>query len=145
MRNNRHLVHRSRYEDYVNKFTQRAAALKVGDPDDPTTNIGPVINGKQKSKIMNLIQQLVEQGAKITTCGYSRGLVIEPTVMRDVTKDQPVAQNEIFGSVIPIIAFDSDEEAMDLANGTPFGLSGSVHSQDLQSIHCSLWCRDRNE
>jgi aldehyde dehydrogenase (NAD+) len=64
MRNNRHLVHRSRYEDYVNKFTQRAAALKTGDPADPTTNIGPVINEKQKSKIMNLTQQSVEQGAK---------------------------------------------------------------------------------
>ena len=84
---------------------------------------------------MNLIQQSVEQGAKITTGGNSHGLIIEPTVMRDVTNDQPVAQNEIFGPVVPIIAFNSDEEAIELANGTPFGLSGSVHSKDLQRAY----------
>jgi acyl-CoA reductase-like NAD-dependent aldehyde dehydrogenase len=120
MRNNRHLVHRSRYEEYVNKFTQRAASLKWGDPSDPSISLGPVINEKQKTKIMNFIQQSVEQGAKVTTGGHAHGLIIEPTV-RDVRNEHPVAQNEVFGPVAPIIAFDSDDEAVELANNTPFG------------------------
>jgi aldehyde dehydrogenase (NAD+) len=135
MRINRHLVHQSLYEKYVDKFTQRTAALKSGDPADPTTNIGPVINEKQKSKIMIFIQQSVDQGAKITTGGHANGLVIEPTVMRDVKNEHPVAHNAVFGPVAPIIAFDSDDEAVDLANGTPYGLSGSVHSQNLQRAY----------
>jgi aldehyde dehydrogenase (NAD+) len=135
MRNNRHLVQRSRYEEYVNKFTQHASSLKWGDPSDPSTNIGPVINEKQKSKIMNFISQSVEQGAKVTTGGQAHGLIIEPTVMRDVRNEYAVAQNEVFGPVAPIIAFDSDDEAVDLANDSPYGLSGSVHSQDLQHAY----------
>jgi aldehyde dehydrogenase (NAD+) len=135
MRNNRHLVQRSGYEEYVDKFTQHTASLKWGDPSDPSTNIGPVINEKQKSKIMNFIQQSIEQGAKVTTGGQAHGLIIEPTVMRDVKNEYAVAQNEVFGHVSPIIAFDSDDEAVDLANDSPYGLSGSVHSQDLQHAY----------
>ncbi len=82
-----------------------ALPLAWGDPDDPSTIIGPVINEKQKSKIMNLIEQSVEKGANVTTGGRAHGLVIEPTVMRDVKNDYPVAQNETFGPVAPIISF----------------------------------------
>jgi aldehyde dehydrogenase (NAD+) len=135
MRINRHLVHRSIYEEYVRKFTKGAGSLVWGDPNDPSTNIGPVINEKQKTKIMKLIEQSVEEGAKVTTGGQSHGLIIEPTVMRDVKNSYSVAQNETFGPVAPIIAFESDEEAVELANGTPFGLSGSVHSRDLQRAY----------
>jgi aldehyde dehydrogenase (NAD+) len=135
MRINRHLVHSSIYDEYVNKFTKRASSLKCGDPSDSTTNIGPVINEKQKSKIMNFILQSVELGAKITTGGHAHGLVIEPTVLRDVKNDYPVSYNEVFGPVAPIISFDSDDEAIGLANGTPYGLSGSVQSQDLKRAY----------
>jgi aldehyde dehydrogenase (NAD+) len=135
MRINRHLVSRSIYEEYVRKFTERTASLVWGDPHDPNCVIGPVINEKQKSKILNLIEQSVEQGAKVTTGGRAHGLVIEPTVMRDVKNDYPVAKNETFGPVAPIIAFNSDEEAIEMANDTPFGLSGSVHSRDLQRAY----------
>jgi aldehyde dehydrogenase (NAD+) len=88
MRNNRHL-----YIDHSMK-TMLTSLHSVRQHSrlvtaDRTTNIGPVINEKQKSKIMNLIQQSVEQGAKIITGGHSHGLVIEPTVMRNVTNDQP--------------------------------------------------------
>lgn len=132
MRINRHLVHRSIYEEYVRKFTERAASLVWGDPRDPNCIIGPVVNEKQKSKIMNLIEESIEQGAKVTTGGHAHDLVIEPTMMRDVKNDYPVAKNETFGPVAPIISFNSEEEAVSIANGTPFGLSGSVHSRDLR-------------
>lgn len=132
MRNNRHLVHASLYEEYVERFTERASSLTWGDPQDPETVIGPVINQRQRDKIMTLIEDTVDQGAKITTGGEAHGLVIEPTVLRDVTNDMPAAQNEIFGPVAPIIPFEEDEEAIELANATPQGLSGSVHTTDLQ-------------
>jgi aldehyde dehydrogenase (NAD+) len=132
MRINRHLVSRSIYEEYVRRFTERAASLVWGDPRDSNCIIGPVINEKQKSKIMDLIEQSVEQGAKVTTGGKAHGLVIEPTVMRDVKNDHPIAFYETFGPVAPMIPFNSDEEAISMANGTPYGLSGSVHSRDLQ-------------
>jgi aldehyde dehydrogenase (NAD+) len=135
MRNNRHFVHQSLYEEYVDKFTHAASSLKWGDPGDPSTSIGPIINEKQKTKIMTFIQQSVDQGAKITTGGQAHGLVIEPTVMRDVKNEYAIAQNEVFGPVAPIIAFDNDNEAIQLANSTPYGLSGSVHGRDLQRAY----------
>jgi aldehyde dehydrogenase (NAD+) len=107
MRINRYLVHQSIYEEYVRRFTKRTGSLLWGNPNDPSTIIGPVINEKQKTK--KLIEQSVERGTKVTTGGQAHGLVIEPTVMRDVKNNYPVAQNETFGPVAPIIAFESDE------------------------------------
>lgn len=132
MRINRHLVHRSIYEAYVAEFTERASQLSFGDPTDPQTIIGPVINKSQKDQIMDFIQKSIEQGAVLTTGGKAHGLVIEPTVLRDVTNEMPAAWNEVFGPVAPIIPFDTDEEAIRLANATSYGLSASVHSSDLE-------------
>lgn len=132
MRINRHLVHESIYEEYVRAFTERTRALKHGDPRDPEVVVGPVINERQKEKIMTLIQQTLDAGAKVTVGGKARGLVIEPTVLRDVTNDMPAAQNEVFGPVAPIIPFADDNEAIRLANATANGLSGSVHTRDLR-------------
>lgn len=132
MRNNRHLVHASLYEEYIERFTERAQELTWGDPQDGGTVVGPVINQRQRDKILGIIEDTVEEGAEITTGGQAHGLVIEPTVLRDVTNDMTAAQNEIFGPVAPIISFEDDEEAIVLANATPQGLSGSVHTTDLQ-------------
>jgi aldehyde dehydrogenase (NAD+) len=131
MRINRHLVHRSVYEDYVREFTARAGALRWGDPRDASTEIGPVINQRQHDRIMSLVEESVGRGATVTTGGASHGLVIEPTVLRDMANDYPAAFNEVFGPVAPIIPFDTDDEAIALANGTPYGLSGSVQSRDM--------------
>jgi NAD-dependent aldehyde dehydrogenases len=132
MRINRHLVHRSLYEAYVAMFTERAANLAFGDPIDPKTIIGPVINKSQRDKIMNYIQKSIEAGAVLTTGGKAHGLVIEPTVLRDMRNEMPAAWNEVFGPVAPIIQFDTDEEAIQMANATRYGLSASVHSRDLE-------------
>jgi aldehyde dehydrogenase (NAD+) len=135
MRINRHLVHRSLYEEYVRRFTERTRALKWGDPLDEATIIGPVINEKQRDKIMKFIEESVRQGGRITTGGKAHGLIVEPTVLQDMKNDYAAAYNEVFGPVAPIIPFDTDEEAVALANGTPYGLSGSVHSRDLQRAY----------
>jgi aldehyde dehydrogenase (NAD+) len=135
MRINRHLVHESVYEDYVAKLTERAAKLPFGNPRDQRTKVGPVINETQKDRIMDLIEQSVKQGAKITVGGKAHELVIEPTVLRDMRNDMPAAWNEVFGPVAPVIPFGSDEEAVTLANATRYGLAASVYSKDLGHAH----------
>jgi len=132
MRINRHLVHRSLYEEYVTRFTERAARLTFGDPTDPKTIIGPVINASQRDKIMDFIQKSIADGAVVTTGGKAHGLVIEPTVLRDARNETPASWNEVFGPVAPIIPFDTDEEAIRMANATSYGLSASVHSRNLE-------------
>lgn len=131
MRINRHLVHEKVYDEYVRKFTEATRRLKYGDPRDPEVVVGPVINEKQKERIMTLLDETVKAGAKVTVGGKAEGLVIQPTVLRDVKNDMPAAQNEVFGPVAPIIPFSNDEEAIRLANDTLNGLSGSVHTRDL--------------
>jgi aldehyde dehydrogenase (NAD+) len=131
MRINRHLVHRSIYERYVQRFTERTSALRWGDPRDPDVVIGPVINARQRDKIMELIEQSVDEGATVTTGGHAHDLVIEPTVLRDMRNEYAASYNEVFGPVAPIIPFGSDDEAVELANATPYGLSGSVQSRDV--------------
>jgi aldehyde dehydrogenase (NAD+) len=74
----------------------------------------------------------VQEGAKVTTGGKVHGLIIEPTVLRDASNDMAAAQNEVFGPVAPLIPFKDDAEAIRLANATAYGLSGSVHTRDLQ-------------
>lgn len=125
------LVHRSLYEEYVDGLTQHAAGLKWGDPRDESVVIGPIINQKQHDRIVDLVRDSVALGAKITTGGESHGLVIEPTVLRDMHNDWPASINETFGPTAPVIPFDSDDEAVALANATPYGLSGSVQSRDV--------------
>lgn len=132
MRITRHLVHEAVYEKYVEKLTEKTRQLRWGDPRDPEVVVGPVINERQKEKIMTLLQQTIDAGAKVTTGGRAHGLVIEPTVLRDVTNGMPAAQNEVFGPVAPVIPFSTDEEAIRLANDTINGLSGSVHTRDIR-------------
>jgi aldehyde dehydrogenase (NAD+) len=135
MRINRHLVHESIYEDYVARLTERAAKLPYGDPRYPETIIGPVINATQKKHIMELVERSVLLGATVTTGGQAHGLVIEPTVLRDMSNDMPAAWNEVFGPVAPVIPFKSDGEAIRLANATKYGLVASVTSNDLEHAH----------
>lgn len=128
---NRHLVHESHYDEYVERLTERAASLPVGDPADGENLIGPVINESQRDQIVDYIERSVDQGATLETGGDYDGLFVEPTVLSDVTNDMPTACNEHFGPVAPVIPFERTEEAIEIANDTEYGLSAAVHSQDL--------------
>jgi len=128
---NRHLVQESIYDEYVDRLVERAESLPVGSAHDPDTIVGPVINQKQCDRIVDYIERTVDAGATLETGGGHDGLVIEPTVLSDVTNDMPTACNEHFGPVAPVIPFSDDEEAIEIANDTDMGLSGAVHSQDL--------------
>jgi len=134
---NRHLVHESIYDEYAEKFTQRASELNIADPRESDSIIGPIINESQRDEIIEYVEQTVEQGATletggetVTVDGVADSLYVAPTVLTDVTNDMSAACNEHFGPVAPIIPFADDDEAVRLANATEYGLAGSVHSAD---------------
>ncbi|WP_121822394.1 aldehyde dehydrogenase family protein [Halostella salina] len=128
---NRHLVHESLYDDYVAGLADRAEQLPIGDPLEEGNIVGPVINESQRDKIVGFVEESVAQGATVEAGGDHDGLFVEPTVLSGVTNDMPTACNEHFGPVAPVIPFESDAEAVELANDTEYGLSGSVHSSDV--------------
>lgn len=127
---NRFLIHQDLYEAFLEKFVPKVKAIKAGNPAEADTVIGPLINQDQLEKVQGLVEDSVQQGAKTVLQGSVRGLLIEPIVLRDVGNNMPVAQNEVFGPVASLIAFKNDAEALEMANGTPYGLSGAVHSRD---------------
>ncbi|WP_254862437.1 aldehyde dehydrogenase family protein [Halovivax gelatinilyticus] len=128
---NRHLVHESLYDEYVDALTDRAASLPAGDPLDDDTVIGPIIDENQRDTMLEFVAESVDEGATIVTGGEHEGLVVEPTVLADASNQMAAACNEHFGPIAPVIPYADDEEAIELANDTVHGLSGSVHSADL--------------
>ncbi len=131
----RTLVHRSRYDEVVAAVTAGLANIKVGDPVEPGTMMGPLISEAQRSKVEALIATGVEQGAKIAFGGgrpegVDKGFFVEPTLFVDVDNSMDIAQKEFFGPVGVIIPFDDDDHAVRLANDSDFGLAGSVFSAD---------------
>ena len=129
---NRHIVHESCYDEYVDRLADRAETLPVGDPRTEGTVVGPVINEQQRDKIVNFVEETIAAGATLEAGGDHDGLFVEPTVLSGVTNDMPTACNEHFGPVAPVIPYSDEDEAIAMANDTEYGLSGSVHSEDLQ-------------
>ncbi|GAB7388888.1 benzaldehyde dehydrogenase [Bacillaceae bacterium] len=129
---NRIIVDRKLYDRFLQAFKAKAAKIKVGDPADPDTIIGPLINRKQVERILALIEKSVEQGAKVVLEGKVDGNVMSPFILADVTNDMPVAQEEIFGPVAGVIPVEDEEEAVQVANDTPYGLSGAVYAGSVE-------------
>lgn len=128
---NRHLVHESIYDDYVSQFVKRAANLPVGDPLDEETVVGPIINEAERDTILDYVEKSIEEGATLELGGSAEGLFVEPTVLSNMENDMAAACNEHFGPVAPIIPFSTDEEAIEYANATEYGLAASVHSTSI--------------
>ncbi|SEW23524.1 aldehyde dehydrogenase family protein [Natrinema salifodinae] len=128
---NRHLVHENVADEYADALADRAASLPTGDPTDEDTIIGPIIDESQRDQILDYVERSVDEGATVAAGGDHDGLVVEPTVLVDADNDMAAAENEHFGPIAPVIPYSSDEEAIELANDTIHGLSGSVHSEDL--------------
>ncbi len=114
-----------------------AESIAVGDPKDENTKVGPVASDRQWDKIQGLIQQGIDEGATLVTGGTGKpeglnaGYYVKPTIFANVTNDMVIAREEIFGPVLSIIGYGSDEEAVEIANDTDYGLSGYVTSADL--------------
>jgi betaine-aldehyde dehydrogenase len=128
------LASRSKYDEVLEAVTEAVAALKVGDPMDPETQIGPLVAERQRERVLGLIDKGKNEGARITTGGgrpdQDTGWFVDPTVFGDVDNGMTIAQEEIFGPVLSVIPFDDVDHAVAIANHSPYGLSGSVWSAD---------------
>lgn len=129
---NRILVQRSIYKEFVQKFVEHTKHLVVGDPADPSVQIGPLVNQKQVAKVRGLLEGAVKEGASFALEGKIQGNLVTPYVLVDVTNDMNICQNEVFGPVASIIPFDTIEEAIAKANATQGGLSGSVFTKSIE-------------
>ncbi|WP_328673021.1 aldehyde dehydrogenase family protein [Streptomyces sp. NBC_00322] len=129
---NRVLVDRKVEKEFTEKFVAKVKTLKVGDPKDPGTHIGPLINSTQADAVTALVDQTVEAGATALLHGSSEGNLVRPSVLTGLEADSPVLQQEIFGPVALIVPFDGEDEAVRIANDTPYGLSGAVHTGDIE-------------
>jgi len=127
----RHLVQESIVDDYTKALAERAGHLPVGNPAAEEVALGPIINEKQLARVRRIVDESVEQGAKIVVGGTNDGLFFTPTVLADVTPEMPAFAEEIFGPVAPVISFGSDAEAVELANATEYGLSAAVQSGSI--------------
>ncbi len=132
----RMLVERSVYDRAVEIAAETAKATAVGSAHEPGRHIGPVVSAAQFEKIQGLIQKGIDEGARLVAGGlgrpegFNRGYFVRPTVFADVTNDMTIAREEIFGPVLSIIPFDGEDEALRIANDTPYGLTNYVQSQD---------------
>ena len=127
----RFLIHNSLKDEFATKAIERIKKLKVGDPQSEDSQIGCLISEKAAIKVEKEVNLTLEQGGKLLLGGKRNGAFYEPTVITDVPKTADVAKDmEIFGPVVPIIGFDTDEEAIEIANSSKFGLSSCVFSRD---------------
>jgi aldehyde dehydrogenase (NAD+) len=129
---NRVLVDASVAEEFTEKFVAKVRTLKVGDPRDPQTVIGPVINSQQANAVSGTVEQAVAEGATALVRGGTSGNLVEPSVLTDVPADSALLRQEVFGPVVFLIPFDGEEEALRIVNDTPYGLSGAVHTGDIE-------------
>ena len=118
------------YEPFVEKFTAAMAAVKVGDPSDEDTQVGPLSSAAATERLTQQVQRAVEQGATLVSGGTSEGNFVTPGVLTGVTPDMDVHHDELFGPVAVVYRVGSEDEAVTLANDTPFGLGSYVFSTD---------------
>ncbi len=130
----RFLIQKNRVDEFTEKAIAKISSLKQGMPADEDTQIGCLISEKAAIKVKEQIDLTVEQGGKIALGGTRDGAFIAPTVITDVPKDSDVATDmEIFGPVVPIITFDTEEEAIEIANSSKYGLCGCVFTEDMKA------------
>jgi acyl-CoA reductase-like NAD-dependent aldehyde dehydrogenase len=133
------LVHESIYDQFVKQMSAYAAQMKVGDPRDKKTQVGPVVSKRQLDRVLGYIEEGKRSGATLTVGGgrvpTDRGFFVQPTIFSDVDPASRIAQEEIFGPVACIIKFKTEEEAISIANNSAYGLAAGVHTNNLARAH----------
>ncbi len=133
-------VERPVYEQFVEKFVAKTKELVVGDPFDPKTKVGALIGEEHYNRVMSYVELAKEEGGQILTGGrrpegLEKGFYLEPTIIAGLDRNCRVVQEEIFGPVVTVIPFDSEEEVIAQANDTHYGLSASIWTNDLRRAH----------
>ncbi|TDD33858.1 aldehyde dehydrogenase [Saccharopolyspora elongata] len=139
----RFLVQRASYNRFVAALARRADAIRIGDPSDPATQIGPMVSAAQRDKVLDLIEAGRAEGARVAAGGgvpqlpapLDGGFFVRPTVLADATMDMRVAREEIFGPVAVVVPFDDETDAIAKANDNRFGLGAGVWTRDLARGH----------
>lgn len=155
----RHLVQRGIYDAFVEKLAAKARTIRIGNPADPSVQLGPVISAKQRQRVLDYARIGREQGARLVFGGripddpaLSRGFFVEPTIFSDVTPDMRIYQEEVFGPFTSVTPFENEEDAIHLANHSPFGLAAAVRTNDIgrahrvaARLHCGIvWINDHH-
>jgi aldehyde dehydrogenase (NAD+) len=136
----RMLVEKPIYDDAIERLKKYANEFKVDDPNKEGEHIGPVISEVQFDKIQGLIQKGIDEGAKLIAGGPGKpeglkdGYYVKPTVFADVNNDMEIARTEIFGPVLSVIPFETEEEAIQIANDTDYGLTNYIQTQDNDKV-----------
>jgi len=136
----RMLVEKSMYKEAVERLKKYTESFEVGDPKKEGEHIGPVISETQYNKIQTLIKKGIDEGAKLVAGGpgkpegFEKGYFVKPTVFADVNNDMDIARTEIFGPVLSVMPFETEEEAIQIANDTPYGLTNYIQTQDKEKV-----------
>ena len=131
-------VHKSIEDKFLKAFANRAANIKLGDPLDEDTQMGPMVSEAQRDIVMSFVEKGLEEGARLVCGGKApdlAGFFIEPTVFANVTDDMTIAREEIFGPVMSVLSFDTEEEVIRRANATELGLAAGVFTNDITRAH----------
>ena len=136
-------VERPIFDEFVRRLAAEAADMRLGDPYDPATQMGPLISLEHRAKVLGYYERAVEEGATVVTGGgvpdvgdqYSKGAWIEPTIWTGLSDDAAVVNEEIFGPCCHVRPFDTEDEVVALANNTPYGLAAAVWTSDVSRAH----------
>jgi len=128
-------VQRGIYDEFLGRFTAAAQALVVGDPKDPATQLGPLASQEHWKKVRSFLDSIEPDGGTIRTGGPGEGWVVLPTIVENAPPAARVCREEVFGPVVTVTPFDTDDEAIEAANDTPYGLNAMIFTENLSRAH----------
>jgi acyl-CoA reductase-like NAD-dependent aldehyde dehydrogenase len=139
----RQIVQETVYDEFVEKLAQKAKSIRIGNPIDPSVQLGPVVSARQQQRVLNYIKiGLEEDKARLVAGGrvpgdpsLQNGFFVEPTVFADVTANMRIFQEEVFGPFVSVTKFTTEDEGVALANNSPFGLAGAIRTKDITRAH----------